>query len=193
MSDLYRIDEINLDRSYEYSVITTNPTASENNNSNQNRGANSIYYYNPNSGSQNNYVKSTNLDLNITDNSNEYNNASVKHQLPNNAHVPSKTSLATQYQVCSNPYGDNLLSSTLNQLDKEQLCHKSYFEKLPPEIEISVNGTETLPENSVLETENTCNTSGTETDTTDMNVKKFKKLRYLLNEIPYKSMIKMHD
>lgn len=166
MSDLYRIDEINLDRSYEYSVITTNPTSSENNKTNSNRhNQGSIYYYNPNScsGSQNNYIKTINLDLNIIDSSNEYNNAIGRKS-------PSKT---------SNPYGDNLLSSTLNQLDKEQLCHKSYFEKLPPEIEISVNGTETLPENSVLETDYACNTSGTETDTTDMNAKKFKKLRYL--------------
>ena len=64
----------------------------------------------------------------------------------------------------TNPYGDNLLSSTLNQLDKEHLCHKSYFDNLPPEIEISVYGSETLPENSVLEAENTVNTSGADTD-----------------------------
>jgi hypothetical protein len=75
------------------------------------------------------------------------------------------TSTNTNTTSSTNPYGDNLLSNTLNQLDKEHLCHKSYFDHLPPEIEISVYGSETLPENSVLEADNTVNTSGAETDT----------------------------
>lgn len=66
----------------------------------------------------------------------------------------------------SHQYGDNLLSNTLNQLDKEHLCRKSYFDNIPPEIEMSVYGSETLPENSILETENTMNTSGAETENT---------------------------
>ena len=171
MSELYRIDEINLDRSYEYSVI--NPTTSENN-------ANSNYYYNPNNGSgnnnENNYIKTTNLDLNITDCSNEDYNYQAETSFTN---MNLKKSFSAKTLTNRNPYGDNLLSSTLNQFDKDQLCQKSYFEKLPPEIVISVNGTETLPENSILEAENTLYTSGTETDTTDMNVKKnIKKIRY---------------
>lgn len=175
MSELYRIDEINLDRSYEYSAINTNPTSSENN-------ANSNYYYNPNSGSrnnnENNYIKTTNLDLNITDCSNEDENNQAETSFTN---LNLKKGSSSKTTTNRNPYGDNLLSSTLNQFDKDQLCQKSYFEKLPPEIEISINGTETLPENSVLEAENTFYTSGTETDTTDMNVKRNnKKNRYLL-------------
>ena len=175
MSELYRIDEINLDRSYEYSVITTNPITSENNNNQPNY----IYYFDPNNerrNNENNYVKTTNLDLNITVSSIESNNnagASVSNF--NEKRAPSKAS--TILNKKANSYGDNLLSNTINQLDKDQLCSKSYFEKLPPEIEISFNGTETLPENSVLETENAFNTSGTETDTTDMNIKRNKKFR----------------
>ena len=172
MSELYRIDEINLDRSYEYSVINTNPI-SENK-------ANSNYYYNSNSSSktnnENNYIKTTNLDLNITDSSNGEDNYNAETSFTK---LNFKKSSSSKAYTNHNPYGDNLLSSTPNQLDKDQLCQKSYFEKLPPEIEISVNGTETLPENSVVEAENTLYTSGTETDTTDMNVKRnIKKTRY---------------
>ena len=172
MSELYKIDEINMEQSFEYSTI--------NNESTENNLANSNYYYHNNSISSNNgnnYIKTTNLNLNInlSSSSTEYNNITYtavnkeksKNTNQENKSLGSAKQAPTQYQ--SNPYGDNLLSSTLNQLDKEHLCHKSYFDNLPPEIEISVYGTETLPENSVLEAENSFNTSGADTDTTTAN------------------------
>lgn len=138
----------------------------------------------------NNYVNEENFktvinNLNITNASNEnnINNGSSNgitsisymnsnNNLDNKNYKYSNTTSIVKHTVTSkfnsspNPYGDNLLSNTLNQLNKEHtICNKSYFDNLPPEIEISVYGSETLPENSILEADNTVNTSGAETDT----------------------------
>jgi hypothetical protein len=74
--------------------------------------------------------------------------------------LPSKTEQKTSSNSnkSSQQYGDNLLSN--NQLDKGRMCHKSYnFENLANDLETSVGGTETLPENSVFETENYLSTA----------------------------------
>jgi len=149
MSELVKIDEIEFDRNcFEYSSSTIKSSTG---NEYQSKCINVNEKLKVNS----------KIDSNLTNISKEksiYMNTSMGSQNRNDMHAST-----------SNPYGDNLLNSTLNQIDKEHVCNKSYFDHLPPEIEISVYGTETLPENSVLETENVFNTSGAETDTTINN------------------------
>lgn len=115
----------------------------------------------------NNYNTNNNLNLNNIYNNKTENCSLAEHKittLSNNNYLNSTTKANKIYD------DHNLLSSTLNQIDKEhQFCHKSYFDKLPPDIEISVYGSETLPENSVLEADNTANTSGGETDNSCVN------------------------
>ena len=166
---------------YEYSVMTTNDSAGDknflnnsncyynnnNNNKNQPNTDNNDSTLNNSADSNFNAVNYYNNTLSVVQDavktipSHDLNVSLTKSDLVNKNGVGHSTTNKT-----TNPYGDNLLSSTLNQLDKEHLCHKSYFDNLPPEIEISVYGSETLPENSVLEAENTVNTSGADTDDT---------------------------
>jgi hypothetical protein len=149
MSELVKIDEIEFDRNcFEYSSFSTKSSTGNN--------------YQSKCMNVNETLKvNAKIDSNLTNISKEKSflmHPSVSSQNRNDMHAST-----------SNPYGDNLLNSTFNQIDKEHVCNKSYFDHLPPEIEISVYGTETLPENSVLETENVFNTSGAETDTTINN------------------------
>jgi hypothetical protein len=139
---------------------------------------------------------STIIDLNVTNSSNENNTSNVLACLNLASHFEYENRSETKKnannkvqksKIFNTPYDENLLSSTLNQIDKELVCHqKSYFDKLPPDIEISVYGSETLPENSVFEADYTViNTSGNETDTSTMNNltirnKKMIKLRYFM-------------
>lgn len=79
--------------------------------------------------------------------------------------TPSRTPTPTTAQTsinCNNKnyysFGDNLLANSKNQIEKH--LSKSYFDTLPPEIEISlVNASETLAETSIFEADYTFNTN----------------------------------
>jgi hypothetical protein len=171
-------------------IADLNATSDSSNECNNNSNNHTTDYYSGNENVANNNnininsMKKNNVNINNIYN-NKTENCSLAEQritsLSNDNYLNSTTNKANKL------YDDhNLLSSTLNQIDKEhQFCQKSYFDKLPPDIEISVYGSETLPENSVLEADNTANTSGGETDNSVINNYSIKNKRFLRTRYIY--------
>lgn len=149
MSEVLKADEQqNLDQSYEYSVINaTFDLPSENN---------STYYLKGDSSSKTVTPGAVN---------NAFNNDYVQVVKKENEH--SYSAVDKSSSASSNPPVSRIISGTLNSSP----TMKSDFDKLPPQIEISLYGSETLPENSVLESDTITRDDGDKNPLTTLEVK----------------------
>ena len=152
MSELLKADEQqqNLDQSYEYSVINaTFDLPSENN---------STYYLKGDSSSTKTGIVN-----------NAYNNDYVQVVKKENDH--SYSAVDTSHASTNPPVSRIISTGGASTLNSSPTMKSDIFDKLPPQIEISLYGSETLPENSVLESDTLTRDDGDKTPLTTLEVK----------------------